>query len=46
MSFPEHFRTFFLQNAERTEEFKVKMVTSDDEQTTDIVVQGGWRRAG
>lgn len=32
--------TYYWQNAERTEEFKVKMVTSDDEQTTDIVVQG------
>ncbi|KAL4425022.1 hypothetical protein ABPG77_001800 [Micractinium sp. CCAP 211/92] len=31
---------YYWQNAERTEEFKVKMVTSDDEQTTDIVVQG------
>lgn len=31
---------YYWQNAERTEEFRVKMVTSDDEQTTDIVVEG------
>ncbi|PSC68181.1 CPLD51 required for cyt b6 assembly [Micractinium conductrix] len=32
--------TYYWKNAERTEQFKVKMVTSDDEQTTDIVVEG------
>ncbi len=31
---------YYWQNAERTEVFKVKMVTSDDEQTTDITVEG------
>ncbi|EFN50526.1 hypothetical protein CHLNCDRAFT_33426, partial [Chlorella variabilis] len=31
---------YYWRNAERTEEFRVKMVTSDDEQTTDIVVEG------
>ncbi len=36
----------YRRNAERTEEFKVKMVTSDDEQTTDIVVEGGCEAAG
>lgn len=32
--------TTLPQNAERTETFKVKMVTSDDERSTDIVVEG------
>lgn len=32
--------TYYWKNAERTEEFRVKMVSSDDEQTTDIVVEG------
>ncbi|KAI3424720.1 hypothetical protein D9Q98_008109 [Chlorella vulgaris] len=31
---------YYWRNAERTEEFRVKMVTSDDEMTTDIVVEG------
>eukprot|EP00889_Picochlorum_renovo_P003590 jgi/Picre1/30620/NNA_005981.t1 len=31
---------YYLKNAERTEEFKVKMTTSDDDKTTDITVQG------
>lgn len=31
---------YYLKNAERTEEFKVKMVTADDDLTTDIVVEG------
>jgi hypothetical protein len=31
---------YYWRNAERTEEFRVKMVTSDDERTTDIVVEG------
>lgn len=31
---------YYLKNANRTEEFKVKMVTSDDDLTTDIVVEG------
>lgn len=31
---------YYWKNAERTEEFRVKMVTSDDEQTTDITVEG------
>lgn len=31
---------YYLKNAERKEEFKVKMVTSDDDSVTDIVVQG------
>ena len=36
--------TYYYKNAERTEEFRLKMVTSDDEMTTDIVVEGecGW----
>ncbi len=29
-----------MKNAERTEEFQVKMTTSDDDRVTDIVVQG------
>lgn len=32
--------TYYLQNANRKEEFKVKMVTSDDDSVTDIVVEG------
>ena len=32
--------TYYYKNAERTEEFRLKMVTSDDELTTDIVVEG------
>lgn len=31
---------YYLKNANRTEEFKVKMVTADDDSTTDIVVEG------
>lgn len=31
---------YYLKNANRTEEFKVKMVTADDDKTTDIVVEG------
>jgi hypothetical protein len=31
---------YYMKNAERTEEFRVKMVTSDDEATTDIIVEG------
>lgn len=31
---------YYWQNAERTETFRVKMVTSDDEMTTDITVEG------
>eukprot|EP00890_Picochlorum_soloecismus_P002540 jgi/Picsp_1/3287/NSC_06127-R1_protein len=31
---------YYLRNAERTEEFKVKMATSDDDKVTDIVVEG------
>ena len=31
---------YYLKNAERTEEFQVKMTTSDDDKTTDITVQG------
>lgn len=31
---------YYLKNANRTEEFKVKMTTSDDDKTTDITVQG------
>jgi hypothetical protein len=31
---------YYLKNAERTEEFRVKMVTADDDATTDIVVEG------
>lgn len=31
---------YYLKNANRTEEFRVKMVTADDDQTTDIVVEG------
>ena len=31
---------YYLKNANRTEEFKVKMVTSDNDETTDIVVEG------
>jgi hypothetical protein len=32
--------TYYLRNADRTEEFKVKMVTADDDSVTDIVVEG------
>lgn len=32
--------TYYFQNANRTEEFQVKMTTSDDDKTTDITVQG------
>ena len=32
--------TYYMKNAERTEEFQVKMTTSDDDRVTDIVVQG------
>jgi len=31
---------YYLKNANRTEEFKVKMTTADDDKTTDITVQG------
>lgn len=31
---------YYLRNAERTEEFKVKMATSDDDKVTDIIVEG------
>lgn len=31
---------YYFKNAERIEEFKVKMSTSDDDKTTDITVQG------
>lgn len=31
---------YYFQQGERTEEFKIKMVTSDDEQTVDIVCEG------
>ena len=31
---------YYMKNAERVEEFQVKMTTSDDDKTTDIVVQG------
>lgn len=31
---------YYLRNANRTEEFKVKMVTADDDSVTDIVVEG------
>jgi hypothetical protein len=31
---------YYFKNAERTEEFQVKMSTSDDDKTTDITVQG------
>ncbi|KAG2489011.1 hypothetical protein HYH03_012450 [Edaphochlamys debaryana] len=31
---------YYMQKGTRAEEFKVKMVTSDDEKTTDIVVEG------
>ena len=29
-----------MQNANRKEQFKIKMVTSDDDSVTDIVVEG------
>ena len=32
--------TYYFKNANRTEEFQVKMTTSDDDTTTDITVQG------
>lgn len=32
--------TYYFKNADRTEEFQVKMTTSDDDKTTDIIVQG------
>jgi hypothetical protein len=31
---------YYFKNADRKEEFKVKMVTADDDMTTDIVVEG------
>lgn len=31
---------YYFKNADRTEEFQVKMTTSDDDKTTDITVQG------
>ena len=31
---------FYLDNAERTEQITVKIVTEDDEMTSDIIVQG------
>jgi len=31
---------YYMKNANRREEFKVKMVTADDDSTTDIVVEG------
>lgn len=31
---------YYYKNADRQEEFSVKMVTADDEMTTDILVQG------
>lgn len=31
---------YYLKNANRKEEFKVKMVTADDDSVTDIVVEG------
>lgn len=31
---------YYLQNANRKEQFKVKMVTSDDDSVTDIIVEG------
>lgn len=31
---------YYFKNANRTEEFQVKMTTSDDDKTTDITVQG------
>lgn len=31
---------YYMKNANRQEEFKVKMVTADDDATTDIVVEG------
>ncbi len=31
---------YYFKNAERTEEFQVKMSTADDDRTTDITVQG------
>ncbi|GLC49810.1 hypothetical protein PLESTB_000311100 [Pleodorina starrii] len=32
--------TYYMQKGTRPEQFKVKMVTADDEKTTDIVVEG------
>jgi acylphosphatase len=32
--------TYYMNNAERKEEMKVKMVTADDDLTVDIVVEG------
>ena len=31
---------YYVKNANRTEEFRVKMVTADNDTTTDIVVEG------
>ena len=31
---------FYLDNAERTDQISVKIVTEDDEMTADIIVQG------
>ena len=31
---------FYLDNAERTEQVSVKIITEDDEMTSDVVVQG------
>ena len=31
---------YYWQKSQRTEQVQVKMVTSDDEKTTDVVIQG------